>query len=324
MTEAKELHINAKGEAILKDTQDVATAGTDNPFMRLSDDLIEYWDPSTTIKAPRTWQSTLGAGGSTDVDPKEKQELFLQDFLNAILPPIPTKVITTDHNGDAMEATVYSLVSTEQTKRSQINQISEHYNELVQQRRARKVGLDDIRHQLSFQLFDEMIRQIAIDCKERGLLLLRIRDEAKVTLDSYTLLNRISSTFSTNKGEESNSGFEEIIQQKQALLERKRKLENELLKLNNEKRDKQKEVEALAKVQDEKLQKHKVAIQNQAKHLRNLISQKKRRSMRGNRRGSVHHTNFSRAKSTRRGSQQKSQFFGSQSPPMSPSVGSPK
>ena len=200
MTEAKvskELHINAAGEAILVEPQEPGSIGTNNPFMRLSDDLIENWDPSTTMKAPRTWQSTLGGagGGSTDIDPKEKQQLFLQDFLNAILPHIPTKVTTTNDNGDIEEVTVYSLVSTEQTKRSDINQISEHYNTLVQQRRARKVGLDDIRHQLSFQLFDEMIRQIAIDCKERGLLLLRIRDEAKVTLDSYKVLTNISSAY---------------------------------------------------------------------------------------------------------------------------------
>ena len=124
--------------------------------------------------------------------------------------------------------------------------------------------------------------------------------------------------FSTNKGEESNSGFDELIQHKHELLERKRKLENELLKLNNEQRDKQKEVEVLAKVQAEQLQKHKVAIQNQAKHLRSVIDQKKRRSMRHNRRNSSHHSTFNRAKSTRRGSQHHSQFFGSQSPPTSP------
>ena len=196
MTEAKELHINAKGEAIFKDPPDAATQSLSNPFMRLSDDLIEHWDPSTTERAPRTWQSTLGAGGgAADIDPKEKQELFLQDFLNALLPPIPTKIITANCDGNVAEATAYSLVSTEQTKRSEISNIGDEFNELVQQRRARKVGLDDIRHQLSFQLFDEMVRQIAIDCKERGLLLLRIRDEAKVTLDSYKLLNTISSTY---------------------------------------------------------------------------------------------------------------------------------
>ena len=106
-------------------------------------------------------------------------------------------------------------------------------------------------------------------------------------------------------------------------MERKKALENQLLKLNNEKRDKQKEVEVLANVQAEQLQRHKAAIQNQAKQLRTLIDQKKRRSMRNNRRGSHHHSTFNRAKSTRRGSQAHSQFFGSQSPPMSPAGGSP-
>jgi len=328
MTEtAKELHINAKGEAIWKESCGSAAAGLPaNPFMRFSDELIEHWDPSAVEKLPRTWHSTLGGKGSADIDPKQKQELFLQDFLNAILPPIPTTVSTTDGSGDAEGATAYSPVSTKQTKRAEINDIGAHFNELVQQRRARKVGLDDIRHQLSFQLFDEMVRQTAIDCKERGLLLLRIRDEAKVTLSSYKLLNRISSAFSTNKAEESSSGFDELIRHKQQLQEKKRKLENERLRLQNQQRDKQKEVDVLAAVQAEQLKNHKVAIQNQAKHLRALIEQKKRRRSRHNRRGSVHHggqSTFNRAKSTRRQSQHHTQFFGSQSPPMSPASGSP-
>ena len=71
-----------------------------------------------------------------------------------------------------------------------------HFDQLIKQRRARKVGLDNIRYQLAFQLFDEIIRESAIDCKERALLLLRIRDEARMTLQSYGILKQVASTLS--------------------------------------------------------------------------------------------------------------------------------
>jgi len=34
-------------------------------------------------------------------------------------------------------------------------------------------------------MFDELIRQVAINCCERGLMLLRLRDERKMTIAAY-------------------------------------------------------------------------------------------------------------------------------------------
>ena len=42
-----------------------------------------------------------------------------------------------------------------------------------------------IRRELYAQCFDELIRQTTVSCVERGLLLLRIRDEARMTLHAY-------------------------------------------------------------------------------------------------------------------------------------------
>ena len=192
-----ELHINQAGEAIIvdKDNNDSQSeTANNNPFMQLSNDLIEDWSPSITQNAAKTWKSSLKSTNSS-LDDKQKEDLFLQDFLNSILPPIPTKITKqTDDNG-IEEQTVYSLVSTKQVRRSELDQMKQTYEALIHQRRAREFGLDSIRYQLSFQLFDELIRQIAIDCKERGLLLLRLRDEAKVRLQAHGILNQVSSTY---------------------------------------------------------------------------------------------------------------------------------
>ena len=47
----------------------------------------------------------------------------------------------------------------------------------IQSRQARETGICPIREELYSQCFDELIRQITINCAERGFLLVRVRDE---------------------------------------------------------------------------------------------------------------------------------------------------
>mmetsp|Transcript_8946 Transcript_8946/g.8048 ORF Transcript_8946/g.8048 Transcript_8946/m.8048 type:complete len:225 (+) Transcript_8946:97-771(+) len=196
---------------------------------------------------------------------------------------------------------VYSLVSTKQATRNELIEMRNNFEELISLRRARKVGLDNIRYQLAFQLFDEIIRESAIDCKERGLLLLRIRDEAKMTLQSYGILKQVASTFSINEGEKSNQGFEELIEKRNEMLEKKKKLENEKLKLQNKLRDTQKEVEVKEEVMIQQLEQQKHAFENEGAHLRIFIDQKRGRSGRSSRRKSLNPSARNRL-STRRSS----------------------
>lgn len=58
----------------------------------------------------------------------------------------------------------------------------------LQQCQARESGIDPNRRQLFTQCYDELIRQETINCVERGLLLLRVKDEMKVTIDAYRAL----------------------------------------------------------------------------------------------------------------------------------------
>lgn len=45
---------------------------------------------------------------------------------------------------------------------------------------ARDCGICPIREELYSQCFDEVIRQITINCAERGYLLVRVRDEVRM------------------------------------------------------------------------------------------------------------------------------------------------
>lgn len=46
---------------------------------------------------------------------------------------------------------------------------------------------------------DELIRQVTVNCAERGLLLLRVRDEIKMTLAAYQTLYQSSIAFGMRK-----------------------------------------------------------------------------------------------------------------------------
>ena len=53
---------------------------------------------------------------------------------------------------------------------------------------------------------DEIIRQVAISCSERGLLLLRIRDEIRMTLAAYQTLYESSIAFGMRKALQAEHG----------------------------------------------------------------------------------------------------------------------
>ncbi|RYH17339.1 hypothetical protein EON65_28755 [archaeon] len=48
-------------------------------------------------------------------------------------------------------------------------------------------------------MIDELIRQITINCAERGLLLLRVRDEARMTITAYETLYESSIAYGVRK-----------------------------------------------------------------------------------------------------------------------------
>ena len=58
----------------------------------------------------------------------------------------------------------------------------------------------EVRRELYAQCLDELIRQTTISCVERGLLMLRLRDEARMTLHAYMVssVQLVMSSSTTN------------------------------------------------------------------------------------------------------------------------------
>ncbi len=66
-------------------------------------------------------------------------------------------------------------MSNQRATREDLKELHDKYTEVLQTRRARKDGVDRIRTQTACQVFDEVIRETAVEAKEMALLLLRLR-----------------------------------------------------------------------------------------------------------------------------------------------------
>eukprot|EP01138_Halocafeteria_seosinensis_P007125 gb/GECG01007286.1/.p1 GENE.gb/GECG01007286.1/~~gb/GECG01007286.1/.p1 ORF type:complete len:162 (+),score=30.88 gb/GECG01007286.1/:1-486(+) len=92
--------------------------------------------------------------------------------------------------------------------------------------------------EFSFFFFsDELIRQVTINCAERGLLLLRVRDEIRMTIAAYQTLYESSIAF----------GMRKALMAEQRRAHLKEKLEQ----LRSEKSDLQQQVESLRQKLDQ-------------------------------------------------------------------------
>lgn len=92
---------------------------------------------------------------------------------------------------------------------------------------------------------DELIRQITINCSERGLLLLRVRDEARMTIAAYQTLYESSIAFGMRKAL--------MAEQKKMEAEQKiRQLEGDVKELAAQIDELHTRCEAVARREDEK------------------------------------------------------------------------
>lgn len=79
-------------------------------------------------------------------------------------------------------------VSPEKATREHARDLFKALDEKIKERQAREKGICPVREELYSQCFDEVIRQVTIECPERGLLLLRVRDEIRMTIAAYQTL----------------------------------------------------------------------------------------------------------------------------------------
>jgi dynein light intermediate chain len=202
--------------------------------------LVKYDNPvlvsrNTDKKTPRSKSlkggPQIGGTGSplpvqakakpiSQLDAKTLQET--DEILNSILPPREWT-----ENGQLWVQQVSSTPAT----RLDVVTLQEELDRRLQQRQARETGICPVRRELYSQCFDELIRQVTINCAERGLLLLRVRDEIRMTIAAYQTLYESSVAFGMRKALQSEQG--------------KAEMERQILELEQDKRDLERQVNEL-------------------------------------------------------------------------------
>merc|ERR1712167_438215 len=155
--------------------------------------LVRYDNPVlvSTSKDKKGKGKDKGKGGKKLAPLDSKPQLTqTEDILNSILPP---REWTEDG-----QLWVQYVSSTPATRLDVIN-LQEALDQRLQQRQARETGICPVREELYSQAFDELIRQVTINCAERGLLLLRVRDEIRMTIAAYQTLYESSIAFGMRK-----------------------------------------------------------------------------------------------------------------------------
>ena len=101
-------------------------------------------------------------------------------------------------------------MSHQPASRIDVARLREMLDQKLMERQARESGICPVREELFSQCFDEIIRQVTLNLPERGLLLLRIRDEIKMTIAAYQTLYQSSVSFAMRKQGQAETGKAEI------------------------------------------------------------------------------------------------------------------
>lgn len=147
-----------------------------------------------------------------------------EDILNAILPPREYV-----ENGKHY----IEYVSHQEATRVDVARLRELLDQKLMERQARESGICPVREELFSQCFDEIIRQVTLNEPERGLLLLRVRDEIKMTIAAYQTLYQSSVTFAMRKQLQAEHGKADLERKIEELEQRKTKLENKVIELKS-------------------------------------------------------------------------------------------
>lgn len=147
-----------------------------------------------------------------------------EDILNAILPPREWVEVGKHY---------IQYVSHQEATRVDVARLREMLDQKLMERQARESGICPVREELFSQCFDEIIRQVTLNEPERGLLLLRVRDEIKMTIAAYQTLYQSSVTFAMRKQLQAEHGKAELERKIEELESKKTKLENKVIELKS-------------------------------------------------------------------------------------------
>jgi dynein light intermediate chain len=157
--------------------------------------LVEYVEPVPAVQGEAKQSKTTRA---------QRKANQIQDVLDSILPP-------REFEDRSVDIRFKQHVSTIPASRHDVVKLQVKLDEQLQERQARENGICPVREELYSQCFDELIRQVALNSQERGLLLMRVRDEVRMTIAAYQTLYQSSITFGMRKALQAEQGNTELV-----------------------------------------------------------------------------------------------------------------
>ena len=177
----------------------------------------------------------------------EKKNPLISETLNNMFPPKKF-----EENGHKY----IQYVSPTPATRDKSRDLYKALDQKLKERRAKEKGICPVRQELYSECFDEIIRQVTIDNTERGLLLLKVRDEIKMSIASYQILYESAILYGIRKqlqAEDAKLELKKELEEKQKknieLTNKKIALENKLLELKKHFAER-KEIEAAKREKD--------------------------------------------------------------------------
>jgi dynein light intermediate chain len=144
----------------------------------------------------------------------------------------------------------------------------------LRDRKARETGICAIREELYAQCLDELIRQITICCSKRGLLLVRVRDEMRMTIQAYQNLYESALSYGMRKALQGEQRRQEMEEKIKALQTETLSLENEVENIE-ESIKKMIEMDAVQQEKDRKAHEDEVnQIKSKTKTMRETLEKK--------------------------------------------------
>lgn len=149
-------------------------------------------------------------------------------ILNAVLPPRTFSVFD-----ETSQSTIefVQCVRKKQASRGELEELQGMFDFKLHECKARLSGICPVRSAIFEMLADELLREVTIDQPERGLLLRRVRDEARMTLEAYQSLHAAASQYGARKLLEGARGCPEMMQRIEHLTAETTSLHKEVKRL---------------------------------------------------------------------------------------------
>ena len=181
-----------------KDNQDGAQSKT-TKIQQLFPSLVKYDTPylvSTTINNKKAKEEialneektnslirNIFNRDSQSSTSNEFTDYSVKDALNLILPP--KKIITN-------EQLWVQYVSCTPVTKAEVQNLKEGLDKRIKVLEAKETGICTVREQLYSECFDELIRQVTINCLERGILMMLVKTEYENQIKTYQNLYQSS------------------------------------------------------------------------------------------------------------------------------------